>query len=76
MGLQYMEYELEQKVKDSEDFKKRETRRKELERKMEELEKDELWKEKHLRLCPKCKRGIEKLSGCDSMVRAKKYFRF
>lgn len=33
-----------------------------------ELEQDELWKEAHCRLCPICRRPIEKTEGCDQMV--------
>ena len=34
----------------------------------DELKQMELWKQKHCRHCPKCKRVVEKLSGCDHMV--------
>ena len=33
----------------------------------QELERDEKWKEAQCRLCPQCFRGVEKISGCDSM---------
>ena len=33
----------------------------------DELKKMELWKEKHCKRCPKCKRVVEKMSGCDMM---------
>mmetsp|Transcript_6043 Transcript_6043/g.14442 ORF Transcript_6043/g.14442 Transcript_6043/m.14442 type:complete len:742 (-) Transcript_6043:364-2589(-) len=33
-----------------------------------DLEQDEEWKAKHCRECPKCRRPVQKLSGCDSMV--------
>tara|TARA_R110002050_G_scaffold35864_2_gene89874 strand:+ start:1703 stop:1975 length:273 start_codon:yes stop_codon:yes gene_type:complete len=68
MAVQYMEYELDQKARNAEDLKKREARKKELKKKMEELRKDEEWKEKNLKLCPKCSRPIEKTGGCNSMV--------
>lgn len=32
-----------------------------------ELQKDEEWKEQHCRICPHCKRPVEKLEGCDLM---------
>lgn len=38
-----------------------------------ELESDEVWKAKHCRLCPGCRRPIEKTDGCDSMVCGKNY---
>ena len=33
----------------------------------DELRKMEVWKEKHCRYCPYCKRVVEKMSGCDAM---------
>merc|ERR1711981_859788 len=33
-----------------------------------ELEQDEAWKKRHCRLCPQCRRPIEKTQGCHSMV--------
>lgn len=32
-----------------------------------ELRKMEIWKEKHCRHCPHCRRVVEKMSGCDAM---------
>mmetsp|Transcript_90132 Transcript_90132/g.188456 ORF Transcript_90132/g.188456 Transcript_90132/m.188456 type:complete len:681 (+) Transcript_90132:1054-3096(+) len=33
-----------------------------------EAEQDEEWKAAHCRLCPKCKRPVEKVAGCNTMV--------
>jgi len=33
-----------------------------------ELEADEMWKAKQCRLCPKCKRPVQKIDGCDAML--------
>jgi len=33
-----------------------------------ELERDEQWKAEHCRLCPKCRRAVEKIDGCNTMV--------
>ena len=51
----------------------REKRRRDFEIRIEEFKKDERWKEKKLRLCPKCSRPIEKVDGCDSMVCGRNY---
>ena len=34
----------------------------------DELRKMELWKEKHCKHCPNCKRVVHKVSGCDHMI--------
>ena len=34
----------------------------------DELRKMELWKEKHCKRCPSCRRVVEKLEGCDMMM--------
>eukprot|EP00747_Dinoflagellata_sp_TGD_P165554 gnl/TRDRNA2_/TRDRNA2_186968_c0_seq1.p1 gnl/TRDRNA2_/TRDRNA2_186968_c0~~gnl/TRDRNA2_/TRDRNA2_186968_c0_seq1.p1 ORF type:complete len:786 (-),score=96.66 gnl/TRDRNA2_/TRDRNA2_186968_c0_seq1:134-2455(-) len=38
-----------------------------------ELESDEQWKQRHCRLCPGCRRPLEKIDGCDSMVCGQNY---
>ena len=43
-------------------------REEEIKQRLEELKRDEAWKVQNLKLCPNCGRGIEKLSGCNSMV--------
>lgn len=43
-------------------------RKQELKKRMEDLKRDEDWKEQNLKLCPNCSRAIEKTGGCDSMV--------
>eukprot|EP01035_Chromulina_nebulosa_P010253 gene10253-13789_t len=48
--------------------KKREAEEAELRKALEALQADELYKEKNCRLCPKCSRIIERVSGCDHMV--------
>ena len=50
-----------------------ELRKKDLKERMEDLVKDEKWKEENLRLCPSCKRPIEKVSGCDAMICGQNY---
>lgn len=37
-------------------------------KRFDELRKMEVWKEKHCKRCPHCKRVIHKMSGCDAMV--------
>jgi len=34
----------------------------------EELEQDEEWKAENCRLCPKCKKAVEKVDGCNTMI--------
>merc|ERR1712070_1166222 len=38
-----------------------------------ELERDEKWKVRHCRLCPRCRRVVEKIDGCDSMLCGQNY---
>jgi len=38
-----------------------------------DLERDEAWKSRHCRLCPGCRRPLEKTGGCDSMVCGQNY---
>merc|ERR1711971_793156 len=40
----------------------------EIQRRCEEYQKDERWKEMHCRLCPSCKRPIQRLQGCEQMT--------
>ena len=37
-------------------------------RRFDELKQMELWKERHCRRCPHCRRVVEKMSGCDMMT--------
>ena len=37
-------------------------------RRFDELRQMEKWKQKHCRHCPRCRRIVEKMSGCDAMV--------
>ena len=66
-------------AKERQDYKNKEEKQALLSRKlvlkarMEEYKKDEEWKTNHLKHCPQCKRLIEKLSGCDSMVCGRNY---
>jgi hypothetical protein len=34
----------------------------------QQLQRDEEWKEQHLRLCPHCRRPVERIDGCGAMV--------
>lgn len=38
-----------------------------------DLERDEVWKSRHCRICPGCQRPLEKTGGCDSMVCGQNY---
>eukprot|EP01062_Namystynia_karyoxenos_P057653 TRINITY_DN4877_c6_g1_i1.p1 TRINITY_DN4877_c6_g1~~TRINITY_DN4877_c6_g1_i1.p1 ORF type:complete len:696 (+),score=194.96 TRINITY_DN4877_c6_g1_i1:174-2090(+) len=46
---------------------KTKARNAELRKAWDRLRKDEQWKEKHCRACPKCGVAIQRISGCDSM---------
>ena len=71
-GLQvrWMQWNLQDRQQHSSQEQKKlmEKRKEDLRNRIQELEKDENWKEQHLRLCPKCGRAIEKVAGCNAMV--------
>jgi hypothetical protein len=48
--------------------KENEDRNKELRRRYDDLINDEQYKATNCRLCPSCKRVVQRLEGCDSMI--------
>lgn len=53
--------------------KQHEQRVQELDQRFKEATKDEEWKAKNTKLCPHCRRAVEKLGGCDLMVCGRNY---
>jgi IBR domain, a half RING-finger domain/Zinc finger, ZZ type len=74
-AMQYMHWQAQQRTSNagSEIARKLEERSAEIAARIRELEADEEWKVQHCKMCPKCKRVIEKVAGCDSVLCGRNY---